>query len=431
MESLRHQARDLFLRRVSTVSTPDWNVIEISGSGNDIVYSKKSMATSEVRNYLRADSTQPTFRLIRFKTQVWSKFRKECVDLAWVLDMLTELDIEIYGLLSFLRMIPEFHTTERNLAKGEEVLNIVSYLCENGIAASYNKSTRSTTCFFFERNTPAGGTRSREISKCLEQNARLYRNIHFLPFIFMSVSMKSIIIHLPGYTNVNYEAINVDNLLDWGSARFRLRRAHGELHLVLDIVKYVLDMSARQESSDTLPQDIADDYQDIKNAAEMIGSRIPRTQYHIEWQLQKNQDHLDRISRGLMREDTIASIELAKSSVELTKAAKIDSSSMKVIAVMTMVFLPGTFFATLFAVPSLKWDQDDVVGKDFWMYWAFTIPFTVLVIILWLVITQRRQMRSVFDKSREQWLARADALRNRVRKRNAVDEEEEVELEDV
>ncbi|KAI1381759.1 hypothetical protein F4677DRAFT_399597, partial [Hypoxylon crocopeplum] len=104
-----------------------------------------------------------------------------------------------------------------------------------------------------------------------------------------------------------------------------------------------------------------------------------------------------------MRQDTLAGIELTRGGIELTKAAKIDSSSMKVIAVMTMVFLPGTFFATLFSIPSLNWNQANVVGENFWMYWAFTIPFTMLVIVLWLVITQRRQMKSVFHTGKKRW----------------------------
>lgn len=114
-----------------------------------------------------------------------------------------------------------------------------------------------------------------------------------------------------------------------------------------------------------------------------------------------------------MRQDTIASMEL-------TRGAKADSSSMKVIAVMTMIFLPGTFFAALFAIPSLKWDNQDVVGEKFWIYWAFTIPFTLLIFFLWLVITQRSQMRSLVDAGKEQWSAQSRLV---IRQRTADEEE--------
>lgn len=65
---------------------------------------------------------------------------------------------------------------------------------------------------------------------------------------------------------------------------------------------------------------------------------------------------------------------------------------MKTIAIMTMAFLPGTFFAALFAVPSLRWDQTSprVIQSEFWVYWAFTGPVTVLVFLIWLVLTKRQ-----------------------------------------
>lgn len=63
---------------------------------------------------------------------------------------------------------------------------------------------------------------------------------------------------------------------------------------------------------------------------------------------------------------------------------------MKTIAIMTMLFLPATFFAALFAVPSLQWDQAEVVQKKFWVYWAFTLPTTVLIFLVWVVIVNRR-----------------------------------------
>jgi hypothetical protein len=61
---------------------------------------------------------------------------------------------------------------------------------------------------------------------------------------------------------------------------------------------------------------------------------------------------------------------------------------MKTVAVMTMAFLPATFFAALFALPSLKWDQAPVIQDRFWVYWAFTLPCTAMVFIVWLLITQ-------------------------------------------
>ncbi|KAK0611092.1 hypothetical protein B0T14DRAFT_571015 [Immersiella caudata] len=73
----------------------------------------------------------------------------------------------------------------------------------------------------------------------------------------------------------------------------------------------------------------------------------------------------------------------AASSIAIALSARKDSAYMKIIAIMTMVFLPATFLAALFAVPSLRWDSSPVIQDNFWVYWAFAIPATLLVFGFW------------------------------------------------
>lgn len=70
--------------------------------------------------------------------------------------------------------------------------------------------------------------------------------------------------------------------------------------------------------------------------------------------------------------------EDARLNTELAAAARKDSSAMRSIAMMTMAFLPGTFFAALFAVPSMP----DVVQMKFWVYWVCTLPTTIIVLVV-------------------------------------------------
>ncbi|KAJ4388333.1 hypothetical protein N0V85_007669, partial [Neurospora sp. IMI 360204] len=50
--------------------------------------------------------------------------------------------------------------------------------------------------------------------------------------------------------------------------------------------------------------------------------------------------------------DSETNIETAAASRDLAAAAHEDSSAMKSIAILTMFFLPGTFFAALFSMPA-------------------------------------------------------------------------------
>lgn len=89
--------------------------------------------------------------------------------------------------------------------------------------------------------------------------------------------------------------------------------------------------------------------------------------------------------------------EDARASIELADAAKRDGSSMKTIAVVTMAFLPATFFAALFAMPSLQWDQPAgrIIQPTFWIYWVFTVPATLLVFIIWFLLSHHGSWRRV------------------------------------
>ena len=63
-----------------------------------------------------------------------------------------------------------------------------------------------------------------------------------------------------------------------------------------------------------------------------------------------------------------------------------DTSAMKTVAIVTMVFLPGTFVASFFAMPMLNWDAaayNRIVNRRFWIYWIVTVPLTIAVFVLW------------------------------------------------
>ena len=69
---------------------------------------------------------------------------------------------------------------------------------------------------------------------------------------------------------------------------------------------------------------------------------------------------------------------------------------MKILAAVTVFFLPMTFIAALFSMPLFQWRPTTVgessMGEQFWVYWAVSVPLTVLTVAFCAVWT-RRQMR--------------------------------------
>jgi Mg2+ and Co2+ transporter CorA len=107
----------------------------------------------------------------------------------------------------------------------------------------------------------------------------------------------------------------------------------------------------------------------------------------------------------ITREDTRSSIALttsnlrvaqdAKSLTELAlkvaQDAKNDSHAMKTIAFLTMVFLPGTFFAAFFTMP--LFDEKWIEKRPLWLYWTLTLATTFVVLAVWAGVTLKKGWR--------------------------------------
>ncbi|RPA77027.1 hypothetical protein BJ508DRAFT_350908 [Ascobolus immersus RN42] len=94
----------------------------------------------------------------------------------------------------------------------------------------------------------------------------------------------------------------------------------------------------------------------------------------------------------------------AQVNLSLAEAMREDSISMKTVAIMTMAFLPATFFAAVFAIPTLKWEenQDSVVQDGFWIYLGISIAATALVFIVWDLNTKsglKRAVKKIIEKN--------------------------------
>lgn len=81
--------------------------------------------------------------------------------------------------------------------------------------------------------------------------------------------------------------------------------------------------------------------------------------------------------------DQTNSLAIADASKRIAEDARRDSSAMKMVAVVTMVYLPGTFVATCFSMEIFQWSApaaSDVVSPRIWLYFLFTAVLTIVTI---------------------------------------------------
>jgi len=68
----------------------------------------------------------------------------------------------------------------------------------------------------------------------------------------------------------------------------------------------------------------------------------------------------------------------------IAREAKKDSASMKTIAALTMLFLPGTYIATMFGMSFFTFsDAGLTVSGHWWIYVAVTVPTTITLSVIW------------------------------------------------
>lgn len=75
-----------------------------------------------------------------------------------------------------------------------------------------------------------------------------------------------------------------------------------------------------------------------------------------------------------------------QTSAELAASASRDSTSMKILAFISALFLPGNFVSAVFSMNNMfDWraDMDAVMSNNFWVFWAVALPLTAVTVLGW------------------------------------------------
>ncbi|PVI03333.1 hypothetical protein DM02DRAFT_726532 [Periconia macrospinosa] len=97
----------------------------------------------------------------------------------------------------------------------------------------------------------------------------------------------------------------------------------------------------------------------------------------------------ERVSSHINLSFSIIAQEENKLSRDVAHNSKRDSAAMKTIALVTLLFLPPTFVATLFGMSMFDWNGEkpgtDPLSSYFWIYWVIAAPLTFAVWFVWRI----------------------------------------------
>lgn len=152
--------------------------------------------------------------------------------------------------------------------------------------------------------------------------------------------------------------------------------------------------SSWQDLSASLPEPFPTSHLDL------LRHRVQMQAVDTAYVQQRVQIQIAALFHLIAQQDNAIAFDAARATRSIAASSLDDSSSMKMLALVAMFFLPGSFVAALFAAPLFAWDEALARGgmgvatrPQFALFWAVTAPLTVLVFVLyglWMCVQRRR-----------------------------------------
>lgn len=163
------------------------------------------------------------------------------------------------------------------------------------------------------------------------------------------------------------------------AARNLLKRVHRWWRRRGDFPLYAISVNDQQK---------LDLQNGLKFCAQEVENMIEATRLGLEQSARQLTTALSILAyeqQNLSRQEQQTSIEIAKASRIIAEETKKDGSSMKTVAVVTMLFLPATSISSIFSMPLFNWDAPagKVVKTTLWIYSVFAVGLTLITVGIW------------------------------------------------
>ncbi|KAL4772940.1 hypothetical protein BDW60DRAFT_216158 [Aspergillus nidulans var. acristatus] len=120
----------------------------------------------------------------------------------------------------------------------------------------------------------------------------------------------------------------------------------------------------------------------IENLETALKFRLVDTKYNER----RADNQITAIYSLLSQRDNMIGVSVAMESKKISEASKRDGSALKSLTVLTAIFFPATYIATLFSLPTFD-------RTPLWIYWVVVVPLTLVIFGSWSGWTVYRQRR--------------------------------------
>ncbi|KAJ5835541.1 hypothetical protein N7447_001567 [Penicillium robsamsonii] len=161
--------------------------------------------------------------------------------------------------------------------------------------------------------------------------------------------------------------------------------------------KEILDVALDTVDSAIHDYSMLNEQQPNSSSESACNSRkIQRQLYFASKSIRSTRFRCISLSERLQNEITLAfnivSQRDSEVSVQLAKHSLSDNTMMKTVAIVSMVYLPGTFVSGIFGMNFFEFNTAKKslnVSNEFWLYWLVTIALTLTTTCLWALCLNR------------------------------------------
>ncbi len=103
--------------------------------------------------------------------------------------------------------------------------------------------------------------------------------------------------------------------------------------------------------------------------------------------------YMDRLKNQIGFTFNLVAQNEAYTSIQIAKATKADSQTMKLTSLVALVFLPAMFVSAVFSTTFFDLDSDRgrwAMSDQFYIHWAFVVPVEAISIALWYLLVYKK-----------------------------------------
>ncbi|RFU33233.1 hypothetical protein B7463_g3112, partial [Scytalidium lignicola] len=212
-----------------------------------------------------------------------------------------------------------------------------------------------------------------------------------------AVSMRTEIEEKEGYVKegvVDLDAVNRDLVECHSQVLWKRPKAY---LLILSAIERSMDKFYTRLPEDRQSQDIRKLQASMLARLDFYRVKLQGLDSYAYTTLQRLDIQRSALYNIIAQKESKLNFQMAGEQRKLAHASKRDSAAMKTISLLGAIFLPGAYLASVFSMTFFNFqDGASTVSTQFWIYWAITVPLTMLIVGAWYVYEKKRERK--YDK---------------------------------